>query len=69
MSEMRAAASALLDIQKALRPFKNDRIVAATTVTDMDLTALQRRQISIYLAPNITDVVLLKPLHPKKRRL
>lgn len=58
----RAAASALLDIQKALRPFKNDRIVAATTVTDMDLTALQRRQISIYLAPNITDVVLLKPL-------
>ncbi|MGE0282087.1 MAG: type IV secretory system conjugative DNA transfer family protein [Rhizobiaceae bacterium] len=58
----RAAASALLDIQKALRPFKNDRIVAATTVTDMDLTALQRRPISIYLAPNITDVVLLKPL-------
>lgn len=58
----RAAASALLDIQKALRPFKNDRIVAATTVTDMDLRALQRRPISIYLAPTITDVVLLKPL-------
>ena len=58
----RAAASALLDIQKALRPFKNDRIVAATTVTDMDLRAIRQRPISIYLAPNITDVVLLKPL-------
>ncbi|RWM09726.1 MAG: type IV secretory system conjugative DNA transfer family protein [Mesorhizobium sp.] len=58
----RAAASALLDIQKALRPFKNDRIVAATNVTDMDLRAIRRRPISIYLAPNITDVVLLRPL-------
>jgi len=58
----RAAASTLLDIQKALRPFKNDRVVAATTVTDMDLRAIRRRPISIYLAPNITDVVLLKPL-------
>jgi type IV secretion system protein VirD4 len=58
----RAAASALLDIQKALRPFKNDRVIAATTVTDMDLRAIRRRPISIYLAPNITDVVLLKPL-------
>ncbi|MGX5851043.1 type IV secretory system conjugative DNA transfer family protein [Mesorhizobium sp. PL10] len=58
----RAAASALLDIQKALRPFKNDRIVAATNITDMDLRAIKRRPISIYLAPNITDVVLLRPL-------
>ena len=58
----RAAASALLDIQKALRPFKNDRVIAATTVTDMDLRAIRRRPISIYVAPNITDVVLLKPL-------
>ncbi|WP_192247987.1 type IV secretory system conjugative DNA transfer family protein [Mesorhizobium caraganae] len=58
----RASASALLDIQKALRPFKNDRIVAATNVTDMDLRAIRRRPISIYLAPNITDVVLLRPL-------
>lgn len=58
----RAAASALLDIQKALRPFKNERIVAATDVTDMDLRAMKRRPISIYLAPNITDITLLRPL-------
>lgn len=58
----RAAASALLDIQKAMRPFKNERIVAATNVTDMDLRAMKRRPISVYLAPNITDITLLKPL-------
>ncbi|WEX12347.1 type IV secretory system conjugative DNA transfer family protein [Chelativorans sp. AA-79] len=58
----RAAASALLDIQKALRPFRNERVVAATSVTDMDLRALKRRPISIYLAPNVTDIVLLRPL-------
>ncbi|TPN37919.1 type IV secretory system conjugative DNA transfer family protein [Mesorhizobium sp. B2-3-3] len=58
----RAAASALLDIQRALRPFRNERVVAATSVSDMDLRALKHRPISIYLAPNITDVALLKPL-------
>ncbi|RUW47808.1 type IV secretory system conjugative DNA transfer family protein [Mesorhizobium sp. M1A.F.Ca.ET.072.01.1.1] len=58
----RAAASALLDIQKALRPFRNERVVAATSVTDMDLRALKYRPISIYLAPNITDITLLRPL-------
>lgn len=58
----RAAASALLDIQKALRPFRNERVVAATSVTDMDLRALQRRPISIYLAPSVTDITLLRPL-------
>ncbi|MES0057248.1 type IV secretory system conjugative DNA transfer family protein [Mesorhizobium sp. M0078] len=58
----RAAASALLDIQKAMRPFKNERVVAATNVTDMDLRAMKRRPISVYLAPNITDITLLKPL-------
>ena len=58
----RAAASALLDIQRAMRPFKNERVVAATSVTDMDLRAMRRRPISIYLAPNITDVALLRPL-------
>lgn len=58
----RAAASALMDIQKAMRPFKNERIVAATNVTDMDLRAMKRRPISIYLAPNITDITLLRPV-------
>ncbi|OQM73371.1 type IV secretory system conjugative DNA transfer family protein [Manganibacter manganicus] len=58
----RAAASALLDIQKAIRPFRNERVVAATSVTDMDLRALKRRAISIYLAPNVTDITLLRPL-------
>ena len=64
----RAAASALLDIQKALKPFRNERVVAATTVTDMDLRAMRRRPISIYLAPNITDITLLqaaaRPVRP-----
>lgn len=58
----RAAASALLDIQRALRPFRNERVVAATSVTDMDLRAMKRRPISIYLAPNVTDITLLRPL-------
>lgn len=58
----RAAASALLDVHKALRPFRNERVVAATSITDMDLRALKHRPISIYLAPNITDLALLKPL-------
>lgn len=58
----RVAASALLDIQNALRPFRNERIVAATEVTDMDISAMKRRPISIYLAPNITDITILRPL-------
>jgi type IV secretion system protein VirD4 len=58
----RAAASALLDVHKALKPFRNERVVAATSVTDMDLRALKRRPISIYLAPNINDMTLLRPL-------
>ena len=36
--------------------------MAATSVTDMDLRALKRRPISIYLAPNVTDITLLRPL-------
>lgn len=58
----RAARSALLDIQKALAPLRNERVVAATTVTDMDLASLQRRPVTIYLAPNITDMTILRPL-------
>jgi type IV secretion system protein VirD4 len=58
----RTAASALLDVQKALRPFRNERVAAATNITDMDLRAMRHRPISIYLAPNITDISLLKPL-------
>ncbi|KQZ95889.1 conjugal transfer protein TraG [Mesorhizobium sp. Root157] len=58
----RTAMSALLDVQKALRPFRNERIAAASSVTDMDLRAMRHRPISIYLAPNITDISLLRPL-------
>ena len=58
----RAAASALIDIQKAMKPFMNERIVAATSVTDINLAGLQQRPVSIYLAPSITDITLLKPL-------
>ncbi|MBB3917219.1 type IV secretory system conjugative DNA transfer family protein [Rhizobium fabae] len=58
----RAARSALLDIQKALAPFRNERVIAATNVTDIDLASLQRRPVTIYLAPNITDMTILRPL-------
>jgi type IV secretion system protein VirD4 len=58
----RAARSALLDIQKALAPLRNERVVAATSVTDMELASLQRRRVTIYLAPNITDMTILRPL-------
>lgn len=58
----RAAASALLDIQKAMRPFKNERVVAATRVTDMNFHAMKHRPISIYLAPSLRDITLLRPL-------
>lgn len=58
----RTAASALLDVQKALQPFRNERIAAATSVTDMDFRAMRYRPVSVYLAPNVTDIVLLKPL-------
>ena len=58
----RAARSALLDIQKALAPFRNERVVAATAVTDMNIASLQRRPVTIYLAPNITDMTILRPL-------
>lgn len=58
----RAARSALLDIQKAFSPFRNERVVAATAVTDMDIASLRRRPVTIYLAPNITDMTILRPL-------
>jgi type IV secretion system protein VirD4 len=58
----RAARSALLDIQKAMQPFRNERVIAATNVTDIDLAAMRRRPVSIYLAPNISDVTILRPL-------
>jgi type IV secretion system protein VirD4 len=58
----RAARSALLDIQKAMQPFRNERVIAATQVTDIDLASMRRRPVSIYLAPNIGDVTILRPL-------
>ncbi len=58
----RAARSALLDIQKAMQPFRNERVIAATNVTDIDLVSMRRRPVSIYLAPNISDVTILRPL-------
>jgi len=58
----RAARSALLDIQKAMQPFRNERVIAATHVTDIDLASMRRRPVSIYLAPNISDVTILRPL-------
>ncbi|EPE97082.1 TRAG family protein [Rhizobium grahamii CCGE 502] len=58
----RAARSALLDIQKALAPFRNERVVAATAVTDINIASLQRRPVTIYLSPSITDMTILRPL-------
>ncbi|MCJ9672792.1 MULTISPECIES: type IV secretory system conjugative DNA transfer family protein, partial [unclassified Neorhizobium] len=58
----RAARSALLDIQKAMQPFRNERVIAATNVTDIDLASMRRRPVTIYLAPNISDVTILRPL-------
>lgn len=58
----KAAASALLDIQKAMKPFKNERVVAATSVTDIPLREMRNRAVSIYLAPHINDVTLLRSL-------
>lgn len=58
----KTASSAITEIQNAMRPFKNERIAAATSVTDIDLASMKRRPISLYLAPNITDITLLRPL-------
>lgn len=58
----RAARSALLDIQKAMQPLRNERVIAATNVTDIDLASMRRRPVSIYLAPNISDITILRPL-------
>ncbi|AYD00624.1 conjugative coupling protein [Neorhizobium sp. NCHU2750] len=58
----RAAQSALLDLQKAMRPFKNEKIVMATSTTDIELSAIQSRPVTIYIAPNISDLNLLRPL-------
>ncbi|MBF2718258.1 type IV secretory system conjugative DNA transfer family protein [Agrobacterium vitis] len=43
----KTAASALTDLQNALKPWKNERIVAATQFTDIDLK-LNLQPISIY---------------------
>lgn len=58
----RVAASTLVDIQNAMRPFKNERIASATTVTDIDLKSMKHKPVTVYLAPKINDVSLLKPL-------
>ncbi|WFR97795.1 type IV secretory system conjugative DNA transfer family protein [Rhizobium tumorigenes] len=58
----RAARSALLDIQKAMQPFRNERVIAATSVTEIDLASMHRKPVTVYLAPNITDVTILRPL-------
>lgn len=58
----RAARSALLDIQRAMQPFRNERVIAATNVTDIDLASMRRRPVTIYLAPNISDITILRPL-------
>lgn len=58
----KTAGSALTELQNALEPFQNERIVAATSSTDIDIAMMNRKPISIYLAPNITDITLLQPL-------
>ncbi len=58
----KTAGSALTELQNALEPFQNERIVAATSSTDIDISMMNRKPMSIYLAPNITDITLLQPL-------
>lgn len=58
----KAARSALIEIDNALRPFQNEKIAAATLVTDLDIASIKRRPTTIYLAPNVNDVELLRPL-------
>ena len=58
----RAAQSALLDVHKAMRPFTNERVVAATSSTDINIRAMKDQPVSIYLVPNIIDLTLLRPL-------
>lgn len=58
----KAARSALIEIDNALRPFQNEKIAAATLVTDLDIASIKLRPTSIYLAPNVNDVELLRPL-------
>lgn len=58
----KTAGSAITELQVAMKPFRNERIIAATQVTDIDLRSLNVRPMSIYLAPNITDITLLSSL-------
>lgn len=58
----KTAGSAITELQNALAPFQNERIVAATETTDIDLAMMNRKPISVYLAPNITDITILRPL-------
>ena len=58
----KTAGSALTELQNALEPFQNERVVAATCSTDIDLAVMNRKPMSIYLAPNVGDINLLRPL-------
>jgi type IV secretion system protein VirD4 len=58
----KTAQSALLDLQRATSIFQNEQILASTMVSDIDIRALQRKPMSIYLAPNVADMTLLMPL-------
>ena len=58
----RTAQSALLDLQRSTAIFRNEQILASTLVTDIDIRNMQRKPMSIYLAPNVADITLLMPL-------
>lgn len=57
----KTAASALTDVQNAMKPWKNERIAAATEYTDIDLD-LNFKDVSIYLTPDVNELALLAPL-------
>lgn len=58
----KAALSILMDIRNSLAAFRNPLISAATAVTDIPLVELNKRPITIYLAPSITNITLVKPI-------
>lgn len=58
----KAALSILMDIRNALAAFRNPLISAATEKTTIPVNELNKRPISIYLAPDITNITLVKPI-------
>lgn len=58
----KAALSILMDIRNSLSAFRNPLISGATEKTTIPIEKLNKRPISIYLTPDITNITLVKPI-------